>query len=173
MGKERQETVWIFGTDVQWFRIKHSGLYDMDKLLTAAKGYLSSKRYITVDAEHTEAVKGGGKEIRIEWKPFRNVNDYLKFNLNFEVTVWRELDVLVDENGKKVKMQQGDLEVRFKASMAKNYRKTFRGPGKEFLRQTYEKYLIRRDLEQYEKVLQQEAEEFVDTIKMVLGSFRR
>ena len=173
MGREKTETVYTHGTAVAWIRLKHSGLYDLEALLGAAKGWFLGHKYYLIDTEHTEGVKSSGKEIRITWTAQREVNDYIRFKVEFEVVVLREIDVLVEENGKKTKKQQGDVEVRFRAAMLKNYRKTFRGMGKEFMRQTYEKYLIRRELDAYQQKLTTEAQEFWDAMKGVLGSFTR
>ncbi len=173
MGKEKKETVWVYGSEFGWVRLKHAGLYDLDTLLGAAKSWFMSKKYFIQEAEHTEAVKGGGKEIVFLWQPFRDVTDYVRFKFEFQVIIYREVDVVVESDGKKVKMQQGDIEVRFRNSMVKNYRQTFRGPGKEFMRQTYEKYLIRRELDDYQNKLTGEGAEFWDVIKGVLGGFKR
>ena len=173
MGKEKQEKINVHGGSINWVRLKYSGLYDIEKLMGAARQWFLDHKYIVIESEHSEAVKGSGREIRFEWKPERKVTDYIKFMFEFEVVILREVDVVVEEQGRKNKMQQGDLELRFRTAMAKNYRKTFKGVGKEFLRQTYEKYLIKRELEGYEAKLNSEGDEFWDLMKQVLGSFKR
>lgn len=173
MGKEKQEKMWIHGGPVSWVRLKHSGLYDLSELMGSARQWFSQWKYFIIEVEHSESVKGGGKEIKFEWKPIRNVTDYLQFAFEFEIVIYREVDVVVEEQGKKKRMQQGDLELRFKTAMVKNYRKTFRGPGKDFLRQTYEKYLIKQELESYEAKLNAEGNEFWELMKHVLGGFTK
>jgi len=153
--------------------LKYSCIYDLDALLGAARGWFKTMKYFVVDAEHTEAVKSSGKEIIIVWKPTKNVNDYVQFQFEFEISISKEFDVLVEEDGRKVKKQQGDMEIRFKNAMSKNYRQTFRGAGKEFLRRTYEKYLIRSELDDYRKKLGIEGEEFWTLIKKTVGGFTK
>ena len=172
MGKEKTEEVYTHGGKIAWIRLKHSGLYDLEALLGAARGWFFGHKYYIIDNEHSEGVKSGGKEIRVLWTAMRDVTEYIRFKVEFEVMVLREIDVLVEENGKKTKKQQGDLEIRFRASIMKNYRKTFHGAGKEFMRQMYEKYLIRRELKGYEDKLTNEGNELWEAMKGVLGSFK-
>lgn len=173
MGKEKDESVYIHGSKVAWVRMKHSGLYDFRQLMSAARAWFLSRNYYIMESEHSEAVKGGGKESRFDWKAVRRVTDYVQFWVQFEVVIYRELDVVVEEDGKKKRMQQGDIEVRFRTWILKNYRKTFRGPGKEFFRQTYEKYLIKRELKGYEGKLDTEGNALWDVIKATLGGTTR
>ena len=173
MGKEREESTYVHGSPVVWVRMKHSGLYDLHGLMGAARGWFNGRKYNIIEAEHSESVKGAGKEIRFEWKAVRSVTDYIQFFMQFEVVIYRELDVVVEEQGKKKRMQQGDIEIRFKTWMVKNYRKTFRGPSKEFFRRTYEKYLIKRELLEYEGKLNNEGDAFWEIIKGILGGYQR
>lgn len=171
MGKEKSEKVDVHGPG--YFRLKHSGLYDLHSLLQQATSWLLEMDYIPSKAEHTESVKSSGKDIKIIWTPFRNVTEYLRFSMTIEFLIFRQIDVVVEEKGGKAKRQQGDLEIRYKSEMVKNYRQTFRGAGKELARQTYEKYLIKRELEEYEEKLRNEGDILLDHFKRVLGSFRR
>ena len=173
MGAEKNDKNFGHGSDISWVRLKYSGLYDLDALLGAARGWFNRSKYFVIDAEHSEAVKSSGKEITVVWRPVRSVNDYVQFQFEFEISITKEIDVLVEEHGKKVKKQQGDMEIRFKNAMAKNYRQTFRGPTKEFLRQTYEKYLIRSELDDYRRKLMVEGEDFWTTIKKTVGGFTK
>lgn len=173
MRKEQSDTFWVHGGPNQFIRMKHSGLYDLEFLMRSARGWFGARGYYVIESEHSEAVKGAGKEMKFDWQVVRYVTDYVQFKFQFEVVVYREVDVVVEENEKKKRMQRGDLEARFRTSMVKNYRKTFRGPGSEFLRQTYERYLIKRELEGYEAKLNAEGDEFWDMVKRILGGFTR
>ena len=173
MGHEKSEKNYGHGGAISWVRLKYSGLYDLDALLGAARGWFNKMKYFVIDTEHSEAVKSSGKDITIIWEPERNVNDYVKFQFKLEISIYREIDVLVEEHGKKVRKQQGDMEIRFRNVMVKNYRQTFRGPAKEFLRKTYEKYLIRSELDDYRRKLMAEGEDFWTAIKKTVGGFTK
>ena len=173
MGLEKEKEIFVHGSKVRWLRLKHSGLYDIEKLLSVAKAWFNERKYTFVETEHSEAVKSAGKEGKMSWTPFRNINNYLRYWFEFEIVIYREVDVVAEDGGRKLRMQQGDLEFRLKTKIIKNYRNTFRGPGKEFMRQTYEKYLIRRELRDHMIKLQAEGDDLLNEVKKVLGSFRR
>lgn len=153
--------------------MKHSGLYDLHHVLNTTRGFLQGKGYFIMDNGHSESVKSSGKEITFEWKAVRSVTDYVQFFFQVEIVILREVDVVVEQNDRKVRMQQGDIEVRFRTWMNKNYRQTFHGATKEFLRQTYEKYIIKQQLSSFEGKLNNDGDAFWDLIKKTLGGRTR
>lgn len=174
MGKEKKEEVFVLGGKRQLLRVTYSGIYDFKALIGNIKSYLNHKNYVIADEEHTESVKPNGREIKIVMSPFRDVDEYVKFKMNFIILFFRELDVIVEEDGRKVKKQQGDVEFWVKCSIQKNYKKTFaKSKFGEFMRQTYEKYLTKSRLENYENKLLKEAQDLVDEVKKSLGLLKR
>ena len=174
MGKEKKPVIGVVGGGRQLLRITYSGIFDVDELFGAIKSFFNERKYTFIQEEHTETIKTSGREIKINISPERNVDEYVKFKINLEVLGWRCTDVLIDEDGKKVKKQRGDLEIRFKSSMAKNYKKTFKGNKfGEFLRQTYEKYITKDRLSKYEDKLTDETNELINRIKTTLGQYTR
>jgi len=171
MGKEKERENIVHGNKRAGFQITYDGVYDLDELLRAITGWFSQWVYDVAPEEHSEKVGSDGKEMKVIIKAFRKVTEYVKFAVEVEIVIYREVDVVVDYKGKNLKQQKGEVQVRVKTAMQKNWLKTF-SAGQEFLRQTYEKYLIRRELEGYREKIRQEGNDFLDTIKGVLGSFR-
>lgn len=174
MGKEKSTSVYVLGSKRSWSRIIYSGLYDLNAVMGAMNGFLSERKYVPVQREHSEAVKTSGREYTIEMAPFRNVTEYVQFGMQVYILIWRDVDVIVQENGKQVPLHKGDLELRFKAYMRKNYKSTFKETSKagEFFRQTYEKYIIPGTLLYYEGKLFAEAEELMRRVKDALHEWR-
>lgn len=172
MGKEKSKEVFVLGGKRGWTSIKYTGIYDLDALVSAINGYLRSREYIPVQVEHSEKVAPVGREIIIELTPFRDVTSYVRFSLGIIILGFRTVDVLVEEHNHKVKRQQGDLELLFKAGIVKNWKKTFSPAASgEFFRQTYEKYLVKKKLSGYEDKVEAEAKELIAEVKKVLRSF--
>jgi len=172
--KEREEEVFVLGGKRQYYRVNYSGIFDYKQLLNAVRSFFNEKHYAMIQEEHTESAKSSGRETKFDIAPFRDVDEYVRFKINLELLMWRSLDVVVEENGKKIRKQKGDLEVRFKASIVKNYKPSFqKNKFGGFLRQTYERYIIRRRLLDYEEKLQAETEELINRIKSVLGISKR
>ncbi len=175
MGKEKKKEIGVLGGGRQLLRIDYSGVYDLNALLQTIKGFFLEKKYVIIDEEHTESVKPDGRGIKIVMKPFRDIDEYVKFQIAVELLIWRSLDVVMEEaSGKKIRKQKGDIEFRFKATMIKNYKKTFaENKLSELMRQTYEKYIIKKRLLDYEDKLYNEAQDLVSRIKRTLNLHSR
>ena len=173
MGKEKFLQIYVVGPG--WATIHYSGILDFDKLHSDLRKWFSVHKYYFVEKNMTEKVSGYGKEeVEFEWNTFRKVDDYVKFFIEVHFKIHRLVEVLVEENGKKVRKQRGDFFIRFKAYFKKNYNKTFsKQPYSEFSRQLYEKYLIKRRLINYEGKLWVEANDLIDHAKDILHIMKR
>ena len=160
---------YVVGSTRGWALIRYSGTYDLQRLLDTIRSWLLDRKYTLADKEHTEIVKAAGKDIKVDTLAFRDVSDYVKFIIQVEIVILRNIDVMVEENGEKVKKQQGDMDVRVKAFIDKNYKKTFKPGFQEFLRIIYEKFIARRILRNYKIKLSNETQSLIDEIKGVLG----
>ena len=173
MGKEKKEEVYVHGGDRGWTTIKYSGIFDFNELMNSINSYLGDRNYIPVQKEHSEKITPAGREVVIDIEPFRDVTEYVRFNIRVSVLVFRMVDVMVEEEGRKVKKQKGDLEFMIKANIKKNWKKTFsKTSSGEFFRQTYEKYFTKKMLSDYEDKLEAEANELIKRVKEVLHSFK-
>ena len=174
MGLESGEENYVVGSKRGWALVKYSGTYDLKALTDAIRNYWMSHYYLINDKEHSEKVSSAGKEIKFDMEAFRGISLYLRFFVQVEVVIYRNVDVLVEKEGKKVKMQQGDMEVRFKAHLKKNYKGTFKSGGfQKFLRHIYERFIIPNSLRKYRFKLQKETEALMDEVKNVLAINQR
>ncbi len=162
MGKESKETLDIYGGGASYYLIKHSGLYNLPKILKECKEILDDLGYYIQDKDHSESVKPSGKELTIEWKCEKKVSEYVKFKTEVKIITLRQGDVKI----KNKKLQKGDFEFRLSSSMTKNYEKSFKEnlPGK-IQRHLYEKFIIAEKLDDYEDKLDEEGKELIKVIK--------
>ncbi len=164
MGKEKERENIVHGNKRVGFQITYDGVYDLDELLRAITGWFSEWMYDTAPEEHSEKVGSDGKEMKIIINAFRKVTEYVKFTFKIEIVIYREVDVVVDYKGKNLKQQKGEVQVRVKTTMQKNWMKTF-SARQEFLRQTYEKYIMKKTLSNYEDKLRLEGDSLIRLIK--------
>lgn len=158
MKKERETKI----TAVPLLRIKKTGIFDLQKVYESIHSWFLANQYLYMEKEQTEKVLPDGKEIVLVWFGFRKVDDYTKFWIYVTVLLWRGVDVVVEEDGKKVRKVKGDLEINFKSVLEKNYLNKFKS---EFLRILYEKYLIKNRLERQENKLREETYELNNAVK--------
>ena len=155
-------------------RVEYSGIYDFELLIEMIKTWFDERFYVRINTEHTEAFKPQGRDIRIQMSPFKNVTPYVRYFIQFDMEFWREIDVMVKEDGKQVKKQRGDMDFRFKAFFLKNFKQTF--PSNKFgnfFRELYEKYIIKQELKNHEEQLREEVYELMDKVKEILGLYKR
>jgi hypothetical protein len=151
-------------------KIKHRGVFDFPEIYRYAYTWYIDQGYDLVEKNYTEKVTARGKEIEIEWVAVRKISDYFRFNIK---TNWRILgmtDVEVEENGKKVKVNNGDLEIKFSVTLEKDYEARWEGnPWLKFLRGLYDKYIIRARIDAYEGKLIGEVNEVIAQVKSYLA----
>ena len=76
----------------------------------------------------------------------------------------------VQKEGKKVKMDTGTIEIKFKAILQKDYEGRWENRAIwKFLRGVYEKYIIRSRIDDYEIRLFQQIEEYLSQAKAFLA----
>jgi hypothetical protein len=162
MGKENKEIIDVYGGGASYYLIKHSGLYNLPKILKECKTILEDLGYYIQDKDHSESVKPSGKELTTEWKCEKKVSEYVKFKTEVKIITVRQLDVKI----KNKKLQKGDFEFRLSSSMTKNYEKSFNStlPGK-IQRHLYEKFIIEERLNDYEDKLDEEGKELIKVVK--------
>ncbi len=151
-------------------KIRHVGIFDFKEFYRFCYMFLIDKDYLVIEKAYTEKIGDKGKEIEIEWEATRKISDYFRFLLKIN---WRLIglkDVEVQQNGNKVKMNKGDVEIRAQAILEKDYEHRWESnPFFKFLRTLYDRYLIRGRIEAYEAKIYGEVDEFLAQAKAFLA----
>lgn len=147
-------------------KVRHKGLFDFAEAYRFCYTWFLDNGYDLVEKNYTEKITAKGKEIEIEWFALRKISDYFRFTIK---TNWRVLgmtDAEVEENGKKIKINSGDIEVKFTIVLEKDYEAKWEGSAfLKFLRGVYDKYIIRARIDQYEGKLVGEVNELISQMK--------
>ena len=151
-------------------KIKYGGIFDFKETYRFAYMWFVDNGYDLIEKSYTEKIGGRGKEIEIEWAASKKISDYFKFAITAK---WRILglnDAEVEDNGKKVKMNSGDVEIAFTCTLEKDYEARWENnPFFKFLRDVYNRYIIRARIEAYETKLFFELDELNNQIKSYLA----
>lgn len=153
--------------------VRYQGVFDFEKLLRELHAWLKNKGYFIKYKDQTEERKPQGLLFRKEWICDRQPTPYYKFYIQTEFICRDLTEVLVEKDGKKIKMMKGDLELVFFSKWERNYNrifpKTFFG---NLCRKLYERYVIYRRNQSYWGKIYSETYEFIDVAKAVLDGFR-
>ncbi len=169
MGKEKYKTLYVVGDSKFYGSVirKDNGFFSFDEMYKAWKEWFDSYGYFLTEKGQTEKVLSDGREKKIDWIAKRDVTGYLRFNIGIELWVRRLKDVTVEIEGKKQKIQRGDLHIGFKGYITKDYKGRWK--NHEFLRQMYDRYVAKDRLSMYEGKIWNEANELIALTKKYCG----
>jgi hypothetical protein len=151
-------------------KVKDSGIFDFQELYNFLYDWLLGEGYSLTEKKYTEKIEGDAKKVEINWEGKKKVSDYFQFIIKADWRVLGMKSIEVQREGKKIKMNSGNLEIKFTAVLVKDYESRWEdAPIWKFLRGIYDKYLIRNRIEQYEEKIISEVEEMIAQTKAFLA----
>jgi len=147
-------------------KIKQTSVFDFKEFYKFCYTWLADEEYDITENTYSEKVTATGKEVEIDWAAERKVSDYFKFVIKVNWRILGMVDVEVQKNNTKVKMNKGQVEVKVSAYIQKDYENRWeKNPFLKFLRGVYDKWIIKERIKQYETKIFGEADEFVSQAK--------
>ncbi len=155
--------------DVYKEKLVQVGYWNYIEVYNMLFNWLKDHGYTLTEKMYKEKLSSGGKEILIEWDADKKITDYFKYriNLNWHILTMKDAEVEID--GKKVKTNKGELEIKFKGTILKDYEKRWEDkPLHKFMRGLYEEYVIRKTITEYEDDLEEVTKELITDLKAFL-----
>jgi len=151
-------------------KLKQTGIFSFKDLYSFIYDWLRDEGYDVFERNYKEKVSGDSKEIEIKWEAQREISDYFRFLITIDWMIIGMKSVEVQKETKKVKMESGALEIKFKGVIVKDYENRWEdSPIWKFFRGIYEKYIIKSRIDDYEIKLITEIEELVNQCKAFLA----
>ena len=92
----------------------YEGIFSMKDFFRLLDFWLRDKFFDKQEQKLEEFVNpDGSKQIEIEFQPWKKFSDYHKCVLKIEMMVHNFRNIEVDVNGKKLKLNQGKIEIKF------------------------------------------------------------
>lgn len=153
---------------VSGLKLKWGGNIDVGDFYAKLKLWLYNQGYGDEmknfkEVKYLQRVKADGKEIDVKWIGEKNLNDYFANMITITMSITRMKDAEVMINGKKVKMNNANIEIKLTADLIKN-----RGGkwGKDsFMKKIYENFIIKERIDQNKMGLYQKIYSLHDEIK--------
>ncbi|RME54431.1 hypothetical protein D6777_03840 [Candidatus Woesearchaeota archaeon] len=167
MGKEKKRKIGV----IEGVIIKHKGFFDFNAIISEIPAWFKKHKYDNFQKGHSQKPTPGGGYFEGTWKAVKEVTDYVKFDITVDIWLRDMQDVAIEKEGKTIKANKGNIEITFNANMEKDYAKQFTNrKGEEteflkFLRELYEKYVIKSKLSEYEDKLEYEAKDLIEHVK--------
>ncbi len=151
-------------------KLKQRGFADFKDFYSFTYDWLNGEGYDVSEIKYDEKVLGDTKDIKIEWEAVRKISDYFKFSMKINWTILHLKEVEVQRDGKKVKTDSGEFEIKLKGILIKDYENKWEDhPFWKFWRGVYDRYIIRTRISQYEDKLFEECDEFLAQCKSFLA----
>ncbi len=150
-------------------KVEHSGLLDFPGFYGYAHSWLKEEDYGVVEEKYSEKVSGNAREITIEWRATKILSDYLKVEMQIEFEVKDLVDVEVEIDGKKKKMNKGKVSAKIMGNLIKDPESKWESSAfYRFLRDWYSKYIIPGRIEKVEDKIESDVRDFKEQLKAYL-----
>ncbi|MEK6934940.1 MAG: hypothetical protein AABW46_03610, partial [Nanoarchaeota archaeon] len=155
-------------------KVKDRAIFALEELYKALFRWFELHNYDFQEQEYRDDDMGGGrKHLELKWYAERKIDDYFKFVMEVNFLIVGLEDVEVEIEGVKHKSNKGDIEIRTRSYLLKDWQAKFEQTAMmKFLRDVYDKYIIRGRIEGYESDIYEETYKFLDEIKAFLNLHR-
>jgi len=151
-------------------KIKYGGIFNFADFYNFCYDWLTQETGLDVaETKYAEKLSGDSKNIDVEWKGFKKLTDYFKFEVAVKFKIVALTPVEIVKDGKKIKTNKGGVEVSIKGILVRDYAGKFETTAfKKFLRSIYEKWVITSRIEQFEGKIIGDCDEFLSQSKAYL-----
>lgn len=151
-------------------KVKYTGIWSFKDVYRYVYDWFIDNDYDLSETLYSEKIKPEGKEVEVKWEAERKISDYFKFQIKAEWRIVGMTEVEVQKEGVRIKMNKGNLEIKFSATLIKDYESRWEDTAfLKFLRGVYDRYLIRGRITQYETKLFGEVDEVIAETKSFLA----
>ncbi len=159
-------------TIVPGIKVKWRGIFDMAELYKHMKLWLDYQGYgneekTFQEEKFVQRIKGDSQQLEIRWNAHKDVSDYFAFVIKTGFFVLGLKDVELEKDGKKIKTQSGEVEIRISSHVLTDRQKKW-GDKKSIFQIIYEKFIISSRLDDYKTNLYSKTYAFQDEIKNFL-----
>ena len=155
-------------------KIKDRSIFSLDELYKMLYRWFELYSYNFQEQEYKDEDMGEGKKhIEIRWYAEKKISDYFKFVIEVNFLIIGLESAEIEKEGVKHQTNRGEIEIRIKSYIEKDYDAKWEGSAiMGFLRNVYDKYVIKSRIEGLESMLYEETYRFMDEAKAFLNLHR-
>lgn len=151
-------------------RLSYEGVFEMQGLIDVMKTWASNKGYFFLEKRHGEALKPEGKWVDLDLEPFKKFTDYAKSIIKVRVQLQDVRDVVVERDGKKMKVQEGKIQIGFDGILETDYEHRWETkPLFYVIRTIFEKYVFTPFISGFERGVREDLMLLKNNIKSYLN----
>lgn len=152
--------------------LSYSGYFDGKELYKLIRSWVSDRGYDDwIEREHSEKHVKGKKQVEITYLPMMKISDYIQLQLGIDITYMNVQKTTVEYKGKKVKVDEGDVEIAFTGYIVSDYEDRWENkPNYFFIRTIMDKFVFRVYNAKYEQMLSEHIKELFNDIREYLNT---
>jgi len=154
----------------QGIKVKHKAIFSLEELYKLMYRWFELYGYFVQEIEYRDSDEPGGKHLEIRWYAEKKENDYIKFAIvpSFLVLGMTKVEIETEE-GRKQATNKGEVELKFDAFLLKDFDDKWSGPVARFMREIYDRFIIKKQIDDFEAQLNTELYKLIDEIKAFLN----
>lgn len=152
-------------------KIKYGGFFDFPAFYKFCYDWINDEEDFDKieEAKYVEKLQGDAKNIDVEWKATKKVNDYFQFELKIEFKIVALKKAEYVRDGQKIKTNEGTVEIKLGGTLVKDYQGRFEtSPIRKFMRGVYERWIIPAGITAIENKLATICDTFLEQAKAYL-----
>ena len=153
--------------------VNYSGPFELKELYLTMDHFFKNHHYDKKENKHYEKRTEDERYIELILEPHKTVSESVKYNLNLVIVIRNLKDIEVNMEGKKRKVQQADVTIRFRAFIATVYPSFYdTWPIVFLLRTLVDKYIYKTQLGQYKDELAADAQQLKQNLKAFFNLYQ-
>lgn len=153
--------------------VTYSGIFNMYDVYKILDDWQKKNNYDKTEKESKEFITPEGKYLEFYLEPARKESDYVRFVIKINIKVRNLKETVVEIDGEKRNMHEGELEIGFGAWLDTDYEEAWSTkPGLYFLRILMDKYIYKMYTSKFVGKLKGEMDELVNQVKSFLNLYK-
>ncbi|MBW3022981.1 hypothetical protein KY308_02670 [Candidatus Woesearchaeota archaeon] len=158
---------------VSGMTVQYEGIMNLRDIYKIIDDWQKDNDYDTIEKLNAEYVRPEGKYIELTLEPEKKVSDYVKNIIKIKLIARNIKDVTVEDEGRKKKMQEGELAVTLTGVLETDYEGKWEQKATIFfLRVLVDKYIYKFYTDKFESALAKEIKDLHTQIKSFLNLYK-
>ena len=152
--------------------VNYSGFFNGKELYKLIKGIVTDLGYDAwLEKEHNEKNTKTHKQVELLYLPEMKVSDYILLQIEISITYMNLKSGIVEYKGKKIKIDDGELEINFRGFMITDYEDRWENkPHYFFIRTIMDNFVLKPQISKYEKMIEEHIKHLYNDIREYLNT---
>jgi len=158
---------------IEGIEIGFEGVMNIKEIYKILDDWLNDNNYDKNELVNVEYLRPEGKYIELVLEPNKKVSDYVKNIIKIKAVAKNVKDVEIEQDGKKKKMQEGNLSIMFRGILETDYEGRWEQKATIFfLRVLVDKYIYKFYTDRFESALAKDVREISTQAKSFLNLYK-